>query len=79
MQILDSALCHGIRPAEIRHAFALPVYSERVRDGPPKYLVIGFDSAQCLLEIIYVISARGAVIVIHAMKLHKKYHFLLRG
>lgn len=70
---------YWIRPAEIGRALALSVYSGRIGDDPPKYLVIGFDSARRLLEIVYVTNAAGDITVIHAMKLRKKYYSLLRG
>ena len=46
---------------------------------PPKLLVIGPDRAGNLLEVIVLVLADDATLVIHAMRLRETYHDLLPG
>ena len=44
-----------------------------------KYLVIGFDSSQNLIEVMYNITDEGNIHVFHAMKCRKEYTKYIEG
>jgi hypothetical protein len=49
-------------------------------DPPPKRLFVGFDHLGNALEIIAVEDVeRDRLVIIHAMKLRKQFHYLLGG
>jgi len=76
--ILDSALKHGITEENI--FFCLMHYNnDIVIDDPPvKRLFVGFDNIGRALEIIAIEDdEQDRLVVIHAMRLTKKYYFLL--
>ena len=76
--ILDSALKHGISEESI--FFCLMHYhNDIVIDDPPvKRLFVGFDNVGRALEIIAIEDdEQDRLVVIHAMRLTKKYYFLL--
>ena len=76
--ILDSALKHGISEENI---FFCLVHSHNdiVIGGPPtKRVFAGFDNMGRALEIVAIEDdEQDRLVVIHAMKLTKKYYFLL--
>jgi hypothetical protein len=76
--ILDSALKHEISKESI--FFCLMHYhNDIVIDDPPvKRLFVGFDNVGRALEIIAIEDEeQDCLVVIHAMRLTKKYYFLL--
>lgn len=74
MQILRSALNHGCSPADIAHAISSAWQRTRVGEDPDKWLYVGVDGAARPLEIVTVQGDDGVEVVIHAMKLRKKYY-----
>lgn len=74
MQILRSALNHGCAPADIAHAISSAWQRTRVGEDPDKWLYVGVDGAARPLEIVTVQGDDGVEVVIHAMKLRKKYY-----
>jgi len=74
MEILGSALRHGCTPADIAHAVATSWRRARVGEEPAKWLYVGLDSAARPLEIVTVEGNDGVEVVIHAMRLRKKYY-----
>jgi hypothetical protein len=78
--ILQSAYKHGITEKSI-YSCLLNARGDKVLDeSPPKRLLAGFDHLGNALEVIAVEDiARGRLVVIHAMKLRKQFHHLLKG
>ncbi len=78
--ILDSAYKHGISAENIFYCL-LHFHKDIVLDDPPvKRLFVGFDNLSRVLEIIAIEDdEQERLVVIHAMKLTKKYLFLLSG
>jgi hypothetical protein len=76
--ILDSAYKHGITEENILSCLYNVRGDKVLDDPPPKRLVAGFDNNGNALELI-VIEAEKRLAVIHAMKLQKKYQYLLGG
>jgi hypothetical protein len=76
----QSAFDHSITEANIRWALAHPRY-EGLMDGEngeeDKYIVIAFDTAGNLLEIMYNLHNETTVYVFHAMKCRSIYYHLL--
>jgi hypothetical protein len=76
--ILDSAYKHGISAENILYCL-LHYHNDIVIDDPPiKRLFVGFDNGGRALEIVAIEDdEQDRLVVIHAMKLTKKYYFLL--
>ena len=53
--------------------------SRQIEHDPRKQLMVGFDTAGNLLEIIAVLEDDGMVVVVHAMRCRKSYLSLLKG
>jgi hypothetical protein len=58
----------GITAANIRYALSHPLYEELMKGHENKWLVIGYDMAGNLLEIMYNSIDEHSVNVFHAMK-----------
>ena len=78
--IIDSAYRHGITKESIMSCL-YNVRGSKVLDQPPtKRIYAGFDHLANALEIVAIEDEeRDCLVVIHAMKLRKKYFYLLRG
>jgi hypothetical protein len=76
--ILDSAYKHGISKENILYCL-LHFHNDIILDYPPaKRIFAGFDNAGRALEIVAIEDdEQDRLVVIHAMKLTKKYYFLL--
>ena len=74
--ILDSAYKHGITQENILTCLYNVRGGKILDDPPPKRLVAGFDNNGNALELI-VVEGEERLVVIHAMKLQKKYQYLL--
>lgn len=74
MKIHASALKHGIEVADIEHAISGAGHRVLVGEDPIRWLYIGVDAATRALEIVTLEGQDGREVVIHAMKLRKKYH-----
>ena len=76
--ILNSAYKHGISKENILFCL-LHFHNDIVLDYPPvKRIFAGFDNEGRALEIIAIEDdEQDSLVVIHAMKLTKKYYFLL--
>ena len=72
-----SAFKHGVSEAGIRRALAYPQYEAPLEDDEDKYIVLGFDIAGNLLEIVYNRVDEDTINVFHAMKCRKTYFSLL--
>ena len=75
MEVLRSALRHGIPSEDIHHAIINAVAVDEVGDDPVRWLVLGPDRAGNLLEL--VVMDRPAGRRIHAMPMRATYRRLL--
>ncbi|GHV55493.1 hypothetical protein AGMMS49579_18510 [Spirochaetia bacterium] len=74
---IPSAFKHGISEENIRWAVVHPRYEGPVEDGENRYIVLGFDRAGNLLEIMYNRLNEKKVKVFHAMKCRNIFFGLL--
>ncbi|MCL2139567.1 MAG: hypothetical protein FWH41_08585 [Treponema sp.] len=76
--ILDSAYKHGISKENILYCL-LHFHNDIILGYPPeKRVFAGFDNMGRALEIVAIEDdEQECLVVIHAMKLTKKYYFLL--
>jgi len=63
--IAESARKHGVAPEDILHAFRNPVHVFELDDGLT--LVAGPDRAGALMEVGFVVSVDGVVVIVHAI------------
>ena len=63
----------------LRDAAEAPVYRQPLddEDDPRRWLLLGFDSAGRLLELVILQFDSGDELIIHAMKARERYHSLL--
>jgi hypothetical protein len=73
----SSAFKHGIAEENIRYALNHLLYEGSIENDESKFLVLGFDLANNLLEIMYNHIDDETVNVFHAMKCRHIYHSLL--
>ena len=78
MEVLASALRHGVDPEDIQHALAHALAVDEVGEDPLRYLVLGPDRAGNPLELVVLDRPNGPA-VIHAMSMRPKYRRLLPG
>lgn len=76
MDVLRSALRHGIPGEDIRYAIDNAVAVDEVGDDPARWLVLGPDRAGNLLELVVMDRPAGSA-VIHAMPMRAAYRRLL--
>lgn len=78
MKVHPSALKHGIAPEDAIQAATEYVYvSEPDDDVPAKQFRLGFDTQGRLLELIVLRFDSGNELIIHAMKVRRRYLNLL--
>lgn len=74
MVIWKSAYKHGCSSEDIKLAMDTSLTVLRIGEDPDRRLYMGFDTRLRPLEIVTVMSDDGVEVVIHAMKLRKKYY-----
>ncbi len=78
MRVHDSALKHGIDPADAVHAADRAVsLADLDEDSPARQLRLGFDSSSRILEVVVLRFDSGEELLIHAMKARRQYLRLL--
>ena len=77
--ILDSAYKHGITEESMLFCIYNYRNDKTLNDPPLKRLFVGFDHLGNAIEVIAIEEERNRLVVIHAMKLQKKYFYLLRS
>jgi hypothetical protein len=75
----DSAFKHGATVADICHVFDTARYEELLPGEANKYLVLGFNRAGNLFEVMYNETGEAAMRVFHAMPCRSQYRQLLEG
>lgn len=78
MEVLRSALRHGVDSQEIHHALGNALLVEEIGEDPTRYLVLGPDQAGNFLELVVLDRPQGPA-VMHAMPMRAKYRRLLSG
>lgn len=78
VDVLGSALRHGVDPEDIQHALVHALAVDQVGEDPDRYLVLGPDRAANLLELVVLDRPHGPA-VIHAMPMRQQYRRLLPG
>jgi hypothetical protein len=73
----NSAFDHGVIEENIRYVLRHPRYEGLLESENDKYIVLGFDTANNLLEILYNEIDDKTVNVFHAMKCRKIFFHLL--
>ncbi|MDR3360182.1 MAG: hypothetical protein LBO20_05965 [Bifidobacteriaceae bacterium] len=68
LMIAKSAYKHGLSRSDIEHVVGWVVEARRMDDDPRKLMMVGFDSAGGLLEILSVVGDDGRMRVVHAMR-----------
>ena len=76
MEILHSALRHGVQAEDMQHVLKSALVVEEVADDPIRYLVLGPDRLGNLLELVVMDRPEGPA-VIHAMPMTEQYRRLL--
>jgi hypothetical protein len=76
VEVLRSALRHGVRPEDIQHVLRNALVVEEINEDPTRYLVLGADQAGKLLELVVMDRPQGPA-VMHAMAMRAKYRILL--
>jgi uncharacterized DUF497 family protein len=76
VEILGSALKHGVDAEDIEHVLRNAVVVEEVAEDPVRYLVLGPDRAANFLELVVMDRPQGPA-VIHAMSMRPQYRRLL--
>jgi uncharacterized DUF497 family protein len=76
VEVLGSALKHGVDAQDIEHALRNAVVVEEVAEDPVRYLVLGPDRAANFLELVVMDRPQGPA-VIHAMSMRAQYRRLL--
>jgi len=76
VEVLRSALRHGVRGEDIQHVLRSALLVEEIDEDPMRYLVLGPDRAGNLLEMVVLDRPQGPV-VMHAMPMRAKYRPLL--
>lgn len=77
VEIHPGALKHGVTEADIRHGEANAVAYVPAEEDVPGYMVFGPDRSGDMLELVIVARAGAESLVIHAMPMRAKYHYLL--
>lgn len=72
LSIHPHALKHGVDADDIRAAFASGFDGVMPEDDdPPRWLMIGFDTAGRMIELVVIAQSGGGYLAIHAMRARK--------
>ncbi|MDR1189527.1 MAG: hypothetical protein LBK95_19095 [Bifidobacteriaceae bacterium] len=72
LSVHPHALKHGLAPEDIGAAFSSGQDAAMLVDeDPPRWLMVGFDTAGRTVELVVIEQASGGYLVIHAMKARK--------
>ncbi len=78
MKVNPSALRHGVSAEDALYAAEHCVYlGELDEASPARRLLLGFDTAGRLLELVVLTFDSGNMLLIHAMKARRRYLDLL--
>jgi hypothetical protein len=76
VEVLPSALRHGVREEDVHHALRNSLLVEEIDEDPTRYLVLGPGQTGNLLELVVLDRPQGPA-VMHAMPMRAKYRTLL--
>jgi hypothetical protein len=77
LRIFRSAHKDGATDADIRHVLEHAIYAGEPNDQQVLYL--GPDASGNLLEVVVAVRDDGTEVVVHAMRMRKRYRTLLTG
>jgi hypothetical protein len=77
VKIHPSARKHGVADEDISHAIDHALAIEDAGEDPDRWLVIGPDRAGNPLEVVVLVTAEGAQLAIHAMRMRAKFRRLI--
>ena len=72
----NTAFKHGLKEADIRHAFKTCYYMGQYGDRENVYLLLGFDVKANPVEILYNEFGENGVNIFHAMPCQKRFLYL---
>jgi len=78
VEVLPSALRHGVAEEDVDHALRNALVVEEIAEDPTRYLVLGPDRAANMLELVVIDRPQGPA-VMHAMTMRARYRKLLGG
>jgi uncharacterized DUF497 family protein len=73
MEFNEAAFKHGVTEASIRYAMWHPLHEQQLEFYVNKWLIVGYDTAGNLIEVVYNIIDDDTVNVFHAMPCRKKF------
>ena len=73
IEVLDSALKHGISRETVLFVFENYFFDEAVDNDPAKTLMVGYDENANLVEMIAYEIEEDYLVVFHAMPCRKEY------
>lgn len=76
MEVLPSALKHGIVTDDILHALDFALAVDEIDEDPIRYLILEPDRGGNILELIVLDRPNGPCII-HAMRMREQYRKLL--
>ena len=78
--INSSARKHGISDADMEHAIKWSLYTRAIDDdSPTRVLHVGPDLAGNPIEIVTLHIEKDRAIAIHAMRLTRRFHWIVKG
>ena len=79
MRIHPSARKRGSSDEDIQHVIRNPIatYPTEHEGRSHRFLVLGLDRAGNFLELVVAVGDGDLGLVIHAMRMHRRYHDLL--
>jgi hypothetical protein len=77
VEIHPSARKHGVADEDMRHALDHALAIEDAGEDLDRWLVVGPDRAENLLEVVVLITIEGAQLAIHAMGMRAMFRRLI--
>lgn len=79
VEVFESALKHGVDPADSLYVVQHPLRSFLMREDPRKVLYLGFSSSGQALEGVTADTELFGEALIHSMPMRKRYQKLMEG
>ena len=79
VEVFESALKHGVDPADSLYVVQHPLRSFLMREDPRKVLYLGFSFSGQALEVVTAETELFGEALIHSMPMRKSYQKLMEG
>lgn len=79
VEVFESALKHGVDPADSLYVVQHPLRSFLMREDPRKVLYLGFSFSGQALEVVTAETELFGEALIHSMPMRKRYQKLMEG